>query len=162
MITIYIGLGSNLKQPAQQLNTAIDTLKHLPDSTLTNCSAYYASKAIGPGEQADYVNAVAELATTLTPLTLLHELQSIELAQGRQRTTRWGPRTLDLDILLYGNSVLDEAQLTVPHPRLKERNFVITPLHDIAPALVLPCGLALSALFTATSQTDLWRLEHGQ
>ena len=158
MITAYIGLGSNLMHPARQLDRAITALQRLPESALINCSAYYGSKAIGPGPQGDYANAVAALATTLSPLGLLDALQSIERQQGRTRTLRWGPRTLDLDILLYGSSVLDDAQLTLPHPRIYDRNFVIAPLFEIAPDLILPDGLALSALFASSSPHGLWRL----
>lgn len=137
----YIGLGSNLEQPRQQLDRAHRALSELPGSELITCSSYYTTAAVGPGQQPDYQNAVAELTTTLPPLALLDELQRIENEQGRRREVRWGARTLDLDLLLYGDRALDSTRLTLPHPRLHERRFVLEPLAEIAPQLLLPSGL---------------------
>ena len=120
-------------------------------------SPLYRNPAIGPGQQPDYLNAVAELHTTLDAPMLLSQLQSIELAQGRVRNERWAARTLDLDLLLYGDACIDLPQLQVPHPRLCERNFVLYPLHDIAPDLVLPHGTSLRALLDCCSSTGLAR-----
>ncbi len=136
--TCYIGLGSNLDEPRQQLDRACRALGQLPASQLIRCSSYYTTKAIGPGCQPDYQNAVAELTSALSPLELLDQLQRIEQSQGRQRSVRWGARTLDLDLLLYGQLSLDSARLTLPHPRLHERRFVLEPLLEIAPQLALP------------------------
>lgn len=153
----YIGLGSNLAEPRQQLMRAETALANLPHSRLIAVSAYYQSQAIGPGEQPDYLNAVAALDTTLTPLALLDQLQAIEQAQGRVRTVRWGARTLDLDLLLYGNQVLDLPRLQVPHPRLGERAFVLRPLADLAPDLLLPAGQTLQQLLQTCPDIDLIR-----
>jgi len=136
--TCYIGLGSNLGEPRQQLDRACGALSQLPASEFIRCSSYYTTKAIGPGSQPAYQNAVAELASALSPLELLDQLQRIEQSQGRQRSVRWGARTLDLDLLLYGQLSLDSDRLTLPHPRLHERRFVLEPLLEIAPQLALP------------------------
>ena len=138
----FIGLGSNLEQPLLQVERAVETLKALPESELKAVSPWYQSVAVGP-EQPDYINGVAELNTAQSPLDLLRSLQAIENAQQRKRLQRWGPRTLDLDLLLYADRQLDEPALVVPHPRMLERNFVLRPLYDIAPTLVLADGVSL-------------------
>ncbi len=143
MITCFIALGSNLEQPLAQVNRAIEEMDELPGSTVTSVSPWYRSTAIGPGKQPDYINGVAELHSQEEPLTLLHQLQDIENRHQRQRQTRWAARTLDLDLLLYGDNIVNETALTVPHPRMLERNFVLYPLFDIAPALTLPDGSLL-------------------
>lgn len=159
MTTAYVALGSNLGDPATQLSSALRALRQLPDSTLADCSPWYRSRAVGPGEQPDYLNAVARLETALAAVDLLRALQAIEAAQGRQRELRWGPRTIDLDILLYGESVIDSPELCVPHPRLKERNFVLFPLFDLAPELALPCGTRIESLLQYCSRDGLSRAE---
>ncbi|MEH6543444.1 MAG: 2-amino-4-hydroxy-6-hydroxymethyldihydropteridine diphosphokinase [Porticoccaceae bacterium] len=138
--TAYIALGSNLDDPSAQIHRALAALAHLPQTELTDCAAWYRSAAVGPGTQADYINTVVRLYTELAPMDLLHALQAIETAQGRTRTQHWGARTLDLDILLYDDLSLNTAELTLPHPRLTERNFVLAPLHDLAPELLLSDG----------------------
>lgn len=146
-VRCYIGLGANLQQPVQQLQAAVDALALLPQSQLVAVSSFYGSRPMGPQDQPDYVNAVAALDTTLDAEVLLNKLQQIEQQQGRQRKAeRWGPRTLDLDILLYGNASLATATLTVPHYGMKQREFVLYPLHEIAPDLILPDGTVLAAL----------------
>lgn len=145
--TAYIGLGSNLEDPRAQVERALEALARLHRSELLRCSPLYRSAPMGPADQPDYVNTVAALRTGLSPLDLLDALQEIEKAQGRQRgPQRWGPRTLDLDVLLYGESIVESPRLTVPHPGLTERNFVLVPLFDIAPDLILPDGRRLAAL----------------
>ncbi|MCK9563477.1 MAG: 2-amino-4-hydroxy-6-hydroxymethyldihydropteridine diphosphokinase [Bacteroidales bacterium] len=144
----FIAIGSNLGNPRRQVASAVAALAELPDSQLVAVSPWYRSAAIGPGEQPDYLNGVAELRTRLAPRRLLAALQAIEETQGRQRTERWAARTLDLDILLYGDAVIAEPDLIVPHPRLAERNFVLYPLADLAPTLVLPDGTPLGELLT--------------
>ena len=156
---VFISLGSNLQNPRTQLAHACDSLKKLPDSRFKQISPVYRSKAVGPGEQADYLNAVAEINSTLKPLELLKELQNIENTQGRIRRVRWGARTLDLDILLFAGTTIDLPSLQVPHPRMQERNFVIYPLFDIAPKLVLPNGVAIESLLTKVGTHGLQRLE---
>lgn len=156
MTPCYIALGSNLQQPSTQLNTAVEAINALADCELGPVSSFYRSPAIGPGEQPDYLNAVLKLDTTLTPIALLDALQSIETKQGRVRETRWGARTLDLDILLYGEQTIQEPRLTVPHPAMPQRNFVLYPLLEITGKnLMLPGDLDLGTLLTACPQGDL-------
>lgn len=158
MIRCFIALGSNLDNPEAQIRRALDALSNIRDSTLNTVSPLYRNPAIGPGEQPDYLNAVVEFHTTLNALTLLSQLQNIELAHGRVRSQRWAARTLDLDILFYGNAFIDLPQLQIPHPRLSERNFVLYPLYDIAPDLVLPHGTSLRSLLDCCPAIGLARL----
>ncbi len=134
----YVGLGSNLEGPREQLERAFDELERLPGTRLAGRSPLYRSPPMGPQDQPDYVNAVAVLETALAPHRLLAALQAIEAAHGRRRERRWGPRTLDLDLLLYGDRVIDTPDLAVPHPGLAQRAFVLRPLLDVAPDLVVP------------------------
>lgn len=137
MSLAYIGLGANLGDARAALQAARDALAALPDSDLLRCSSVYRSAPIdssGP----DYLNAVAELRTALTPLDLLHHLRAIEQAQGRERPYRNAPRTLDLDLLLYDDLVQHDPELTLPHPRAHERAFVLQPLAELVPDLHLP------------------------
>lgn len=146
MIRVYIALGSNLAQPLQQVQAALEALEHLPRSRLLACSSFYRTKPLGPQNQPDFLNAVAALDTQLPAEQLLDHTQEIERNQGRVRKDeRWGPRTLDLDMLLYGDSVIDSERLTVPHYGLKQREFMLYPLAEIAPDLILPDGEPLSA-----------------
>jgi 2-amino-4-hydroxy-6-hydroxymethyldihydropteridine diphosphokinase len=136
---VYIGLGSNQDQPVRQVRTACRELAHLPATRLLICSPLYKSAPLGPPDQPDYINAVAALETGLAPTALLVELQALEARHGRVRgAVRWGPRSLDLDLLLYGDAVIDTPDLRVPHPGLPERVFVLYPLVDIAPDLEVP------------------------
>ena len=151
----FIGLGSNLDKPAEQITQALDAMAKLAHCTQLECAHWYSSKAIGPGDQPDYINTVASLNTTLTPRELLGALQGIENQQGRQRDIRWGARTLDLDLLLYNDIQLHSEELTLPHPALKQRNFVLVPLYDLAPALVLPDGSPLADLVQQCGREQL-------
>ena len=146
MNKVYIALGSNLEHPQAQLTAALQALNVLSDSRLTMVSSFYQSKPLGPQDQPDYVNAVACLETSLAPLALLDELQRIEHEQGRVRLRRWGERTLDLDILLYADHIIQSERLTVPHYDMHNREFVIVPLAEIAPNLILPNGQKLAEL----------------
>jgi 2-amino-4-hydroxy-6-hydroxymethyldihydropteridine diphosphokinase len=157
-IRCFIGLGSNLGDPATQIQHALNALNKIYGSKLGAVSPLYRNPAVGPGEQPDYLNGVAELHTTLDALTLLAQLQNIELAQGRVRTERWAARTLDLDLLLYGAAFIDLPQLQIPHPRLSERNFVLYPLYDLSPDLVLPHGTSLRALLDCCSDIGLMQI----
>ena len=159
MIRCFIALGSNLNAPATQIQRALEAMNAMPSSQLQAVSPLYRNAAIGPGQQPDYNNAVAELHTTLAALDLLRQLQAIELAQGRVRTEYWGPRTLDLDLLLYGDAIIDLPQLQVPHPRMTQRNFVLYPLHDLCPQLILPDGTSLRALLDCCSSRGLEQLQ---
>ncbi len=156
MIRVYLGLGANLDAPLQQLQQAVNALMQLPHSQLAAVSSYYGSKPMGPQDQPDYVNAVAALDTQLAPEDLLDALQRIELEQGRQRKDeRWGPRTLDLDILLYGEAVLATPRLTVPHYGLHQREFVVYPLLELAPTLHIPGLGALADIALQVPRNDL-------
>ena len=156
---VYIGLGSNLKTPEQQLNAALKALKGLEQTELVGQSSFFSSDPLGPADQPRYVNAVAALDTSLTPWQLLDQLQRIELEQGRERKDeRWGPRTLDLDILLFGQQQLNDARLIVPHYHMHARAFVLYPLAEIAPDLVLPDGRSLHSLLAACPFIGLERL----
>ena len=141
-----IGLGSNLEQPAAQLARAVSELAGLPKSTLVAQSPFYASRPVGPQDQPDFVNGAVHLRTDLSAHELLDCLQAIEQAHGRERLRHWGPRTLDLDLLLFGEPILNDARLTVPHAELANRDFVLQPLLDLAPELALPDGTTVAEL----------------
>tara|TARA_R110001592_G_scaffold320639_2_gene598740 strand:- start:60377 stop:60889 length:513 start_codon:yes stop_codon:yes gene_type:complete len=159
--TAYISLGSNLGSPQKQVLTAITALKHLTDTKVTAVSHWYRSLPMGPQDQPDYINGVAELYTELSAVELLRALQKIENNHHRKRLKHWGPRTLDLDILLYGSQVINQHNLKVPHPGMTTRNFVLTPLADIAPELVLPDGTHLSTLLEICPPEGIVRLTSG-
>jgi 2-amino-4-hydroxy-6-hydroxymethyldihydropteridine diphosphokinase len=131
-VRAYVGLGSNLGDRAAYLLLGLSALSRLPKTHLLRLSPVYETDPVGP-PQPPYLNMVAELETELSPKGLLAEMLRIEKALGRERRERWGPRTLDLDLLLYGDLVLEEAGLSVPHPRLHERAFVLVPLLDLLP-----------------------------
>lgn len=155
-VRVFIGLGSNLDDPVTQLTRALAALQQLPQSRVLAQSSLYRSAPMGPADQPDYVNAVIELETALDALELLSRLQAIEQSQGRTRTgLRWGPRTLDLDLLLYGNEIIDLPTLKVPHPGMAVRNFVLYPLHEIARAMDVPGVGPLSALLKRCSAAGL-------
>ena len=160
MERVYIGLGSNLAEPRNQLQSALAAIAALPCCQLVATSAFYASDPLGPADQPRYVNAVAAVDTTLEPLQLLDALQRIEQEQGRVRKAeRWGPRTLDLDILLFGNRLLAEERLTVPHYHMHARAFVLYPLAEIAPDdLQLADGRSLASLLADCPYIGLERL----
>jgi len=159
-VLAYIGFGSNLGDRQNHLEAALEALGRLPKSELLERSPIYHSAPMGPRDQPDYLNAVAVLHTSLTPLALLEGLQAVEAARGRERgPVRWGPRVLDLDLLLYGDRRIDSARLTVPHPGLTERNFVLIPLFDVAPDLVLPDKRRLADVVSGCSRKGLRR--HG-
>jgi len=135
----YVGIGSNLQGPARQVEAAAGLLDERDEIRVIAASSLYRSAAFGGIEQPDFVNAVVAVLTTLTPLELLGELQAIENRQGRDRDEkRWGPRVIDLDLLVYSGQEIDEPALVVPHPGIRERNFVLLPLGEIAPDLVIP------------------------
>lgn len=145
-VDAYIGLGSNLRDPEAQLAAATAALGRLPHSTLEAVSRVYRTAPVGLLEQPDFLNAVARLRTTLSPRALLEALLAIEQWQGRTRDVPNGPRTLDLDLLLYGDAHIDEPGLTVPHPRMTDRAFVMVPLSELAPGLRLVAGDTVSEI----------------
>ena len=156
--TAFIGIGSNLDNPLLQVQTALRELAQIPNTALIRSSSLYRTPPMGPPDQPDYINAVAALATTLSPTELLDALQALEARHGRVRTIHWGPRTLDLDLLLYGNETVHTARLTVPHPGIAQRAFVVLPLAEIAPALEIQGLGALSMLRAALQATPIERL----
>ena len=158
--TVYLGLGSNLSAPLQQLQTAVQAISRLAQTCLLNTSSAYLSKPMGPQDQPDYVNAVVALSTQLDPYELLDALQTIEAQQGRRRNgQQWGPRTLDIDILLFGQLVIQEPHLTIPHYGMRERAFVLYPLAEIATDLRLPSGEALKSVLEKCPRQGLKKLD---
>lgn len=147
MTLVYIGLGSNLSDPQQQIINALTALENIEQSQLVAVSSLYYSRPMGPQDQPDYMNAVAALNTSLSPIELLNNLQSIEKNAGRERKgNRWGARILDLDILLFGQETINNERLIIPHYGLTLREFVLIPLAEIAPQLTLPDGKSISFL----------------
>ncbi|PMM17841.1 2-amino-4-hydroxy-6-hydroxymethyldihydropteridine diphosphokinase [Vibrio breoganii] len=156
MINAYIAVGSNLGDPVAQAKQAIESLRDLPRSRVIQASSLYSSTPMGPKNQPDYINAVVKIETELQPLELLDNTQKIENEQGRVRKEeRWGPRTLDLDIILYGDETIDQPRLVVPHYGMREREFVLYPLLEIEPNLILPDGSALSQLIESVDRNGL-------
>jgi 2-amino-4-hydroxy-6-hydroxymethyldihydropteridine diphosphokinase len=157
---VYIGIGGNLDDPVSQVRRALQTLSALPACRLVAHSPLYRTAPVGgPPDQPDYINAVAALDTTLAPAELLAALQALETGQGRVRAERWGPRTLDLDLLLYDQMISDDPWLTLPHPRLHERAFVLYPLRDIAPHLDIPGRGPLTELLARCPPRAIARLD---
>ena len=159
-IRVFIGLGSNLDRPSLQIERALRSIAALPETSNLEASSFYRNPPMGPAEQPDYVNAVAGVDTSLKPTVLLDRLLGIEHSQGRLRTGQhWGPRRVDLDLLLYGDLQLHTERLTVPHPGLRERVFVLSPLYEIAPGLVLPGGERLGDLVRDVNTDLLVRID---
>ncbi|WP_051318785.1 2-amino-4-hydroxy-6-hydroxymethyldihydropteridine diphosphokinase [Chitinimonas koreensis] len=154
----YIGLGANLGDAGATVTAAMAALAGLPGTTLAACSALYRSAPVGYLDQPDFVNAVAAIDTELAPHEVLDGLLAIEHEFGRQRSFRNAPRTLDLDLLLYGQVEIHDDRLTVPHPRMHERAFVLVPLAEIAPGLALPGRGLVAALAARLAADDLARL----
>ncbi|MDY0921513.1 MULTISPECIES: 2-amino-4-hydroxy-6-hydroxymethyldihydropteridine diphosphokinase [unclassified Leclercia] len=147
MTLAYIAIGSNLASPLEQVNAAVQALGDIPQSRVVALSSFYRTPPLGPQDQPDYLNAAIALKTALSAESLLDNTQRIELQQGRVRKEeRWGPRTLDLDIMLFGDAVINTERLTVPHYDMKRRGFMLWPLFEIAPDLLFPDGESLSAL----------------
>ncbi|MEE9287799.1 MAG: 2-amino-4-hydroxy-6-hydroxymethyldihydropteridine diphosphokinase [Gammaproteobacteria bacterium] len=160
MTRAYIGLGSNLDDPEKQIHMALHALSALPGTTLLRDSSLYHAEPMGPQDQPDYINAVAVLDTDLPAHELLYYLQDIEQCQGRVRAgERWGPRTLDLDLLVYGEERLSGSELTVPHPGIARRAFVLYPLSEVAPNLNIPGFGPLPELLKACPSKGLRRLQ---
>lgn len=134
----FVGLGSNLGEREAMIRAALDALGQLPETTLVRASSLYDTEAVGDVDQPNFLNAVAQLDTELTARQLLWNLLLIEKRLGRVRTQRWGPRLIDLDLLLYGQQVIEETDLRVPHPEITRRSFVLVPLVELDPMLVHP------------------------
>ena len=147
MTLAYIAIGSNLASPLEQVNAAVQALGEIPESRIIAVSSFYRTPPLGPQDQPDYLNAAVVLETALTAETLLDNTQRIELQQGRVRKAeRWGPRTLDLDIMLFGHDVISTERLTVPHYDMKNRWFMLWPLFEVAPDLTFPDGISLKTI----------------
>ena len=157
-VLAYIGMGSNLQQPLDQLYRALAELNGIPRTSLQASSSFYTSSPMGPADQPDDINAVAALHTELAALDLLDQLQRIELSHGRQRGLRWGPRTLDLDLLLYGDQVIQNERLSVPHPGIARRAFVLLPLAELAPELEVPGLGTVSDMLAGLEIEDVARI----
>lgn len=153
----FVGLGANLGEPVASVREALRELDALPDTRLLRASRLYRSRAWGVRVQPDFVNAVAMLETALSARDLLDQLLAIERAHGRERdpATRWGPRTLDLDLLLHGDARIDEPGLQLPHPHLHERAFALLPLAEIAPDAMVPGHGRVRELAAAMADHDL-------
>ncbi|MDX1351518.1 MAG: 2-amino-4-hydroxy-6-hydroxymethyldihydropteridine diphosphokinase [Thiomicrorhabdus sp.] len=136
--TVYIGLGSNLSDPVKQLRSALESISKLPKTSLKQTSSFYGSKPLGPQDQPDFVNAVCKIESELSAQELLSALQNIEQQQGRIKKRHWGERLIDLDILLFAEEVIESENLTVPHSQIAFRDFVLVPLLEISPGLVIP------------------------
>lgn len=158
MNTAYVALGANLGDPAATVKAAFAALANLPESRVVHCSSLYRTAPVGMTEQPEFVNAVAELDTTLAPEAVLEALLDIEKRFGRIRAERNGPRTLDLDLLLYNDQFVDLPRLTLPHPRLHLRAFVLYPLAEIAPNLKIPGRGTVAAWLPAVAHQGIVRL----
>ena len=158
MNTAYVALGANLDDPAATVRAAFAALANLPDSRIVHCSSLYRTAPVGIADQPEFINAVAELETSLAPEALLDALLEIEQRFGRIRAERNGPRTLDLDLLLYNDQYLDLPRLTLPHPRLHLRAFVLQPLAEIAPDLKLPGRGTVAAWLPAVANQGIVKL----
>jgi 2-amino-4-hydroxy-6-hydroxymethyldihydropteridine diphosphokinase len=155
----FVGLGSNLDDPRHQVAGALAELSALPQTRLLEASSLYRSSPVGYASQPDFVNAVAKLDTSLEAMRLLEALQAIEARHGRRRSFPNAPRTLDLDLLLYADRKLDSAQLTLPHPRMHERAFVLKPLLELEPGLSIPGRGEVRALLAASADQAVERIE---
>ena len=158
MTVAYIAIGSNLASPLEQVNAAVKAIGDIPESCILAVSSFYRTPPLGPQDQPDYLNAAVALETALAPEELLNHTQRIELQQGRVRKAEgWGPRTLDLDIMLFGNQVINTERLTVPHYDMKNRGFMLWPLFEIAPELIFTDGETLQSLLTSNASCPLPR-----
>ena len=143
----FLGIGSNLENPVARCHDAVKLIAEIRDCTFLRRSSFYRTEPVGIVEQDWFVNAVVEIKTALSVLQLLKELQKIEGLIGRRREVKWGPRIIDLDILLYGQEVIHDDSLTVPHPELHKRRFVLAPLYEIAPYVIHPVfGVSIAGL----------------
>ncbi|HHT00059.1 MAG TPA: 2-amino-4-hydroxy-6-hydroxymethyldihydropteridine diphosphokinase [Thiomicrospira sp.] len=158
--TVYIGLGSNLANPVEQLNTALQSIDKITSTKLVKVSSFYGSKPLGPQDQPDFVNAVCQIQTGLSAFELLEKLQKIEIEQGRIKKRHWGERLIDLDILLFADEVIHSEHLTIPHSQITFRDFVLIPLAEIAPGLVIPEFGNIQNLINTLDESYLIALSH--
>jgi len=154
----FIALGSNLQDPAAQVNSALREIAELPDTKLLRHSSLYRTAPVGYDNQPDFINAAAEVSTTQQPLALLRALLALEARHGRERPFPNAPRVLDLDLLIYDDQVMQTPELTLPHPRLHERGFVLFPLAEIAPDLDIPGKGRVSDLISACQDQGMEKM----
>lgn len=159
MAIVFVGVGSNLNDRQAQIQQALDLLQQDQGMEILRSSSLYETEPVGVQHQSLFLNAVVQLSTEYSPQDLLAVLQSIEKRMGSQRTSRWGPRCIDLDLLLYDNKLIDQPDLIVPHPELADRAFVLVPLVEIAPSVVHPQrGKSMAELLACTGDTKrVWR-----
>ncbi len=158
MAVVFLGLGSNLGDPKANLCEAVERLSALPEIRLVRLSSLYLTAPVGYTDQPDFINAVAEIETDLSPTELQAFTKGIERDMGRTRNFRWGPRVIDIDLLLYDAVEISTPELTIPHPRMTERAFVVEPLAEIAPDLPLPVGLTPGEVLSALGDQGVIRL----
>jgi 2-amino-4-hydroxy-6-hydroxymethyldihydropteridine diphosphokinase len=160
-VIAFIGIGANMGRPAEMCRTTLGKLAEIPGIKLLRSSSLYRTEPVGPRQQEWFINAVAEIRTNLSPRVLLETLKDIERRLGRTETVKWGPRVIDLDILLYGQEVIQEGDLVVPHPELHRRRFVLVPLCEIASYAIHPAfGVSIRGLLdrlTDLSRVDLYK-----
>lgn len=161
MTLAYIGLGSNLDKPVEQIQRALTMLSNLADTRVIKTSRFYRSPPMGPQDQPEYINAAALIDTALPSLELLHALQEIEHGLGRVRLRHWGERVIDLDLLVYGSEQSRSAELTLPHPGIAERAFVLRPLAELDSELIIPGLAPLAALLAARAEDPCTVVEDG-
>jgi 2-amino-4-hydroxy-6-hydroxymethyldihydropteridine diphosphokinase len=159
MTIVYIGLGSNMRSPRQQIKSAIKSIGKIASTRVLKASSLYKSKPVGPQNQNDYINAVVKVETELMPLELLDCMQNIENQYGRIREERWGPRILDLDILMFGKEIIQDHKLTIPHSEIENRSFVLVPLAEIDSNCLIPGKGMISDLLAVIDQEDLELLQ---
>jgi len=160
MAKVFIGLGGNLSDPVKQLKLAINSLDELAETSVVNCSQFYGSTPLGPSDQPDFINAVCQVETKLTPTRLLSALQNIELEQGRIKKRHWGERLIDLDILLFDDLEMSTESLTIPHVEIANRDFVLIPLAEISPGQMIPNKGSVEQLISDLKTTYLNPLNH--
>lgn len=154
-VIAYIGVGSNLEEPLRQCRLALQNIAALDDTRLLRASSFYRTEPVGIREQDAFVNAVAEIRTDLSPGTLLGALKAIEQQMGRRESLRWGPRIIDLDILLYGSDIVQEEDLIIPHPEFHKRRFVLAPLCEISSYVIHPAfGISMQGLLIRLDDDD--------
>jgi 2-amino-4-hydroxy-6-hydroxymethyldihydropteridine diphosphokinase len=159
MTLAYVGLGANIGEPRRQLQAALQEMGELPNTRITKTSGFYRSAPLGHRDQPEFLNAVVELDTELPAVVLLENLQKIEMNHGRERPFAGAPRTLDLDLLLYGDATIESPRLTVPHPRMHERAFVLQPLLELDSAISVPGKGFASTLLPCCSSQKVKRID---
>ncbi|MEJ2115834.1 MAG: 2-amino-4-hydroxy-6-hydroxymethyldihydropteridine diphosphokinase [Gammaproteobacteria bacterium] len=160
-VEAYIGLGSNLSDPQTQVTSALEEINSIPDTHVLKVSSLYVSQPMGPSDQPEYVNAVAKISTSLSPEQLLDKLQGLEQVHRRKREgKRWGPRTLDLDIILFGDLQMETKSLQIPHYGVAEREFVLIPLQELQANLIIPGKGAIEVLISQLPAYELKKLNN--